>query len=300
MPARIATSQLFQRAQDNVANARQKELVSAEKAATGRELVRPSQNPSGFIIANSTRDQLLARETMAKNASMATKTLTVTENILAQLQDVTQRAYELAVAASGSGVTSAEQRQFAKGELDTLYESVIQTLNTRYGSRTLLAGYRADGPAFDFQGNFLGDDGIIEIEVAPETKVAVNIQAQRAIMGEGDENGINIIEVFQRLMKGLALNNDNMIHGTLEDFAHANDQLSQFRGEIGAQMGQIYRSLDSHEAIKVESLDTISRVEDADAIKVFSDLARDQAVLQAAISTSKSLLSETGLEKLYK
>src|SRR5262249_46750997 len=102
MSTRISTSQIFSTAQANVSEARDKEMISAEKAATNKEITRPSQNPSGWLTAAALKDSLSSRDTMAKNAAMAQHVLNTGDTLLGQVQDSLQRARELAISASGS------------------------------------------------------------------------------------------------------------------------------------------------------------------------------------------------------
>jgi flagellar hook-associated protein 3 FlgL len=300
MAGRISTPQIFERTQTSVAAAREKEIVSAEKAATGKAMLKPSDDPAGYMIANSLKDDLSVIETTMKTANAASKVLNITESVFASLQDTLQRAYELAVAAAGEGVTSDATRKYTSSEVETLYDSAIQVLNTRYGGRTLLSGFKSDRPAFDGQGNFLGDGGQIEIEVARGLRMPVNISGERAVMGIGIQGGINLLEPLKNLVLGLKTNNTLLIQSTLDGFTKANDQISLVRGEIGSRTAQIDRAVSNSGQIQIDSLSGVSEIEDADAIKVFSELSRDQTVLKAAISTSQKILSENPTDIFYK
>ncbi len=299
MAGRISTAQIFDRSQANVGNAREKEMISSEKAATGKELVRPSQDPAGYMISTNLKDDLSVLETTVKNANAAIKVLDMTENIFSSLQDTIQRAFELAVAAAGE-VTSAESRKFTFSEVETLWDSAIQVLNTRYGNRMLLAGYQSDKPAFDIQGNFKGDNGQINIEIARGLSIPINISADRAVLGKGIDGGINILSPLKDFITGLKTNNTKLIQSTLERFTRANDQISLIRGEIGSRTAQIDRAVNMQEQVQVDSISAVSEIEDADAVKVFSELSRDQTVLRAAISTSNKILSENPTDIFYK
>ena len=300
MAGRISTPQIFDRTHAHVANAREKEVISSEKAATGKELVRPSQDPAGYMISNALKDDLSTLNTTTKNAAAAMKVLDMTESVFSNLQDTMQRAYELAVAAAGEGVSSDATRKFTASEVETLFDSSIQLLNTRYGSRSLLAGFKSDQPAFDKTGKFLGDAGQIEIEIARGLRVPVNISADRAVLGNGIVGGINLLEPLKTFVMGLRQNDTKLIQASLEGFGRVNDQISLVRGEIGARTSQIERSLNSQEQIKIDSISAVSEIEDADAVKVFSELSRDQTVLNAAISTSQKILSENPTDIFYK
>ena len=300
MSGRISTQHIFDRSQANVASARGREVISSEKAATGKEVVRPSQDPAGYMVSSNLKDNLAVLDTTLKNAAAAVKVLDMTESVFASLQDVMQRVGELAVAASGENVGSDATRKFTKSEVETLWDSAIQLLNTRYGNRTLLAGYASDKIAFDSEGVFLGDNGSIDIEIADGLQIPVNISADRAVLGNGIEGGINLLDPLRRFIEGLRTNNTAMIQSTLEDFGRVNDQISLVRGEIGSRTAQISRAISTQQQIQTDSISAVSEIEDADAIKVFSDLARDQNILRASISTSQKILSENPTDIFYK
>lgn len=300
MAGRISTAQIFDGATAHVSTARERESLSADKSATGKEFTRPSQNPGGYILANTLRDELSSRESMAKNASLASNVLAMQETVFGQVQEIAQRAHEIAVSAAGEDGTSSAARKLGLAEAENLFDSALQAFNTRYGNRTLLAGYHNSGAAFDPQGKFLGDFGEIEIEVAPGSKVAINLTADRAVYGVGVERGVNVLEVLQRLANGMRMNDTVAIRSTLEDLQKANDQMSLMRGEIGARENQISQAVNAHDESKVNMTAEISKIEDADAVKVFSDLARDQTVLKAAISTSEKILHENPTDILFK
>jgi len=300
MPSRISTNQIFHDAQKHVAKAREREVVSAEKASTQKEIVRPSQNPSGWLQATTLKDDLSIRDTIGKNAALATHVLDTTETILSQMQEYVQKAHELAVAAAGSDDRGAAQRKHGLTEMTSLFDGAIQTLNTRYGNRTLMAGLKTQGPAYDSTGTFVGDGNLFQIEIARGLTVPISISAERAIQGKGLENGVDILATFKGLIQGLATDDPLLVRDALEPLLKANDQISLSRSELAARMNQLDRAQEDHAQNSIDSRDAISKIEDADTIKVFSDLARDQTVLQAAMSTSQKLLSENPADILFK
>jgi len=292
MSSRISTTQIYQSSQAHVANAREKEQTSAEKASTFREIVRPSQDPTGWVMATNIKDDIAQKDSIAKNASFASHVLTITENVLSQIQDYAQRAHELAVPASSDGIATEEVRMFVHGEVKGLYDNVMRALNTKYAGKTLLAGFQTKSNAFDQGGNYRGDDGKFQIEIGKGLVVPVNISSEQIIQGRGMQNGVDIPGIFTRLMAGLQNNESDTIRGTLEDLLVAVDQLSLGRTQIGARMTAIERAVDAHEMDRIESLDTVSNIEEVDMVKAFSDLTRDQTVLKAAMSTSEKILTE--------
>lgn len=298
--SRVSTSQMFTNAQGHVATARDREQVSGEKAASQKEINRPSQDPAGWMLASSLKDDQSVRETLAKNAQVASHVLTATETIFEQAQNYVTRAYELTIGAAGTPMGGPSSREFTLAEVKGIYEGLLQAFNFRFGSRTLMAGYGSQGPAFDAAGKFVGDKGVLEIDIDKDLRLPLTMSAERHVLGQGAAGGVNILDTFQRLMDGLGRDDTTVVNGTIEDLKRGIEQLSAARAELGTRMQTIDRAVDRHTSHGISSKDQISKIEDADAIKVFSDLARDQTILKAAISTSEKILSQNPTDLFFK
>lgn len=294
---RVSTAQLYQNVHQNVGVAREREITSSNKAATGQEIVRPSQDPAGWLQSAALKDGLSIRESMTRNASVASHVLNANDGVLSQLQESLQRAYELAVQASGDTLSPVAKQQLRE-EVVGIYENSIAALNAQYQNRSLLAGFASDRPAFSKDGVFQGDSGVFEIEVAKDLKIPLNLSGERVVGGKGDALGVNLLETLSRLSEGLQNDDKTLIHSTLEDFRVGNDQISRARAEVGARMAQIRDVIGTNELRSIDDKDAISRISDADMVKVLSELARDQTVVKAAISSGQKLLqsaNETAL-----
>ncbi|MBI4403577.1 MAG: hypothetical protein HY537_05420 [Deltaproteobacteria bacterium] len=300
MPSRVSTAQIFSHGRAHVSQARSKEMVSAEKAGSLKEINRPSEDPSGWIMAQNLKGNVAVADAIAKNASLASSTLAATENIIERLNEYVQKAHELALSVSGLNFANESIRGPALEQMKGIYDLTMQALNTKYGDRVLLSGFKSPGMAFDEQGNFLGNSTPFEVEVAPGKRMAVNINAEQAISGQGSQESVNVPVLFRRLIDGLQNADQEKVQSTLGEFAKAVDQLSTARGQIGARMSEIERSLTAHGSERITTVGHISKIEDADAIKIFSDLAKDQTVLRSAVSTTQKILSETPPDILFK
>ena len=102
------------------------------------------------------------------------------------------------------------------------------------------------------------------------------------------------------LIQGLATHNPDLVGGSLEVFTKATDQLSLSRTQLAGSSLQIERSIESIALGKIQQLDAIAQIEEADPIKVFSDLARDQTVLRAALESSHKIMSESPADILLR
>lgn len=299
--ARISTPQIYHRTELNTENAREKEAQSSQIASSQKKIQRPSDDPTSWVTAKNLKDDIFLRESIAKNATIATGTLAATENIFGQIQEYVQRAHELAISSAGSMIVDAKTpRQSVLAEVKALFESMRTALNSSFNGRTLLAGYQSQLPAFDTDGNFIGDNGRIEIDIDKGLKAALNVSTEQIVLGRNREGGVDIPKLFQRLIVALEAGDRTLIGTTLEDFTKSVDQLSLGRAQIGAAQGEIQRALSSESEDKILKKDTVSKIEDVDVIRAFSDLARDQTVLKATLSTTEKVLHEVPQDALLK
>ena len=111
---------------------------------------------------------------------------------------------------------------------------------------------------------------------------------------------VNIPAIFRTLIEGLKSGDNDRIGGTFGDFQVAVSQLTGVRTEIGARMNRIERALTSKDAEKIERLDAVSKIEEADPVEVFTDLARDQTALKASLDTAHKILTEVPPDKLFR
>jgi flagellar hook-associated protein 3 FlgL len=291
---------MYQGATQNIANARERETISAEKASTNKEIVRTSQDPTGWVQAQNLKDDNSINDTLMKNASYAKSVLSTTENIFAQLQESVERAHELAIPASSNAITPSDVRSAVLNEVRELQSSVLRSLNTRFAGKTLLGGYQTKGPAFDSDGTFIGDQGKVEMEVSRGQRQELNIDTSQVILGKGLTHGVDIPDTMNRLVYGLENNDTEAIRGTLEDLLQAVDQLSIGRSQVAARMSALEKAGDVQKQESIQNLDAISRIEEADPLKAYTELNKDQVVLKAAMSTSQKILSEDPVSTFFK
>lgn len=297
--SRISTSQIYDNSAKHVAKAQEREWESAKKVATQKAITEPHQDPSGWLKAANLKDNHGIQKSIAKTARDATHALNMTHTVFENIQEIVQSAYDLAIQQSGSNLGGPLAREHAKKEAAVLLDSLIQNLNYKFGTRTLLGGFQSNSTAFDQEGNFLGDNGEMLVEIDRGLRIPVNITADTAVYGKNLADGQNIIEPFKQLLQGVREDNSELIHQSLTGFNKANDQISFVRSEIGVRLKNIDLALNRFSVDEAEMLETISTLEDADSIKTLSDLARDKAIMKAAVMTSQRLLNDQPGDMLF-
>lgn len=291
---------MYSSQQAHVARAREREVQTAEKATTQKDIQRPSQNPQLWAEAATLKDDLNIRNTVAENVNVAVRTMTAIENVFQTVQEHVQRFHEIAIGAAGKDGTSDAARKFGLSEAKHLYESLLSAVNTKYANKSLFAGYKTDGPAFDHEGNYMGDGNQQEIEIDRGVKLSMGVEGSKAILGQGMLDGVDILKSCKTLVDAMEADNADGVFASISDLYKSIDQVSTFRAELAGRLNRLDRQLEDHAEKTIQTTDHVSKIEDADAVKVFSDLARDQTILKAAVSTTQKVLSETPADILFK
>lgn len=174
---RISTSEIF----GNGINAIQRQQAqltrTQEQLATGRRVLRPSEDPGAAVQALKLRERVAAVEQYTRNATLATSRLEGQETVLSQMGDALQRARELSVQAANATQTSESRAAIAR-EIRQLGDQLLDSANSRDASgEYLFAGFRSGNRPFvrDPSGRveYLGDGGQRRVALSPDRSVAV-------------------------------------------------------------------------------------------------------------------------------
>ena len=161
-----------------------------EQIATGRRILRPSQDPVGASSAMLLRENLGRLDQFDRNANSARSRLEYEEGALAAVNRTLNRWRELALRANNA-TEPQESRNLIATEMEQLLDDLVQLANTKDGSgRYLFAGNR---------------DGVTPVTNGPGGFVYNGDQGQRLIrIGESREifDGDSGAEVFFNLRSG--------------------------------------------------------------------------------------------------
>ncbi len=115
-------------------------LVRAQqKAASGKEITRPSDDPFNASRAMALRQSMSATQQYKRNIEDAAGWSEATEQALAQITDVVQRARDLLVQ-GGTDAADATSRDSIAAELTQIIESVKETASATYRGSYLFSG----------------------------------------------------------------------------------------------------------------------------------------------------------------
>ena len=89
---------------------------------------------------------------------------------MAQAGEILIRAKELALQQAGDIGTSEITRRTVSEEISQVYRQLTKIANTKYAGRYIFSGFKTDTSPFNHEGEYFGDDGEIDIEVANEAR----------------------------------------------------------------------------------------------------------------------------------
>lgn len=106
----------------------------------------------------------------------------------------------------------------------------------------------------------------------------------------------SIFRDLEKLENALLSNSPEIIQGTLTDLDKHFNRLVEIRSKIGSVSNSIENAEEDIEKTKLVNNEYKSRIEDADVAKLFTDLSRQQNVMNATYKTSAQLMNRSLLD----
>ncbi|NUM88658.1 MAG: flagellar hook-associated protein FlgL [Bdellovibrionales bacterium] len=152
--------------------------------ATLKRINTPSDDPTGNIKLMSIRNESTENNQFEANANLAKTFLNYTDSALEEVTNLLVRAKDLALGQSNTAANSQESRLMVAEEVRNLIDQMHSIANRRLGERYVFAGYKTNDQPFDAQGNYLGDDGKIMVEVQKDVFVGMNLPGREIFNGQ--------------------------------------------------------------------------------------------------------------------
>jgi flagellar hook-associated protein 3 FlgL len=292
---RVTDTMLFERAALDGGAARTRAEEAMSRASTGLKLARPGDDPSG--AGQVVLDQGVASRAsaIATVATAAGDELTAADSALNDVTSSLARLREIAVQFA-NGTYDAAARANAATEVRSLQSAILASLNTRVGDRYVFAG-TADGAApFDAAGNYSGDTGVRQVEVAPGVWESASVRADVAFKGVG--GGTDLFAALNTLTTALQANDAAGVAAAIDPLARSTTQLATARGQLGNAMNVFDNAAAVNRTVAGDATTRASHLTDADQIQAATDLALAQRALEASLSATSSTFKFTLLNYL--
>ncbi len=147
------------------------------RIASGRNILRPSDDPLGLAKVLGLKSELARIDAHAENASGAVAFMALTEGSLQEVSDLLSHAKEL-VLAGMNATTDGSGADAQATELESMIDTLLQVANRDYAGRRVFAGQATTAPPYARGGDsvvYQGDQGDLVEELGRGLRVAMNL-----------------------------------------------------------------------------------------------------------------------------
>ena len=300
------------------------------KGSTLKKMNKLSDNPINAMEVLAMKSRELDNKQFMNNIEHARLNLETSEKSLEELTEVVKKAKEIAISQS-SDIYGEKIRKNIATQVIQLKNQALAIGNRRVGDRYLFSGYKSLSPPFDNKGNYLGDNGKIQLEIKRDLFVPINMTGTEVFFTKEESDKIehpleqfpdffgdgkkemketevkreekfhkrnNIFGQLDLFIVGLENNDSNIIRNLLDDFDESVNRLISIRTEIGSLLGLLENSRSNIERTSINNAETKSRFVDADLAKIFSDITKQQQVLKSSYQTAKTTLNQNLIDFL--
>ena len=280
---------------------------SQMKAASGKEITRPSDDPFDASRAMALRQTLAATKQYQRNAQDAVGWQEATEQALGQITDAVHRARELLVQGA-TGSTDDTSREAIAIELEQLIDGIKQNANATYRGEHVFAGSETSSPPY-LQGpgdNYLGDEaglnplvpGVLR-ELGPGVTLSINTVG-REFLGDGQSGDDGkLLDVLRDTVAHLRTGDTDALRGTDLDRLDDNlESLLEVRARNGARSNRLDSALSRLAEVEEATIRQLSETEDADIAETLIELNSQQAAYQAALRSGAALTQSSLMDFL--
>ena len=302
MPFRVTQESLSRTTLSNIKLNYKKMQEIQEKLSSGKQINRPSDDPSGTRKVLGLRAEELQVQQFLDNTETAKEQINYTSNTLESIQEIFTKIKQLAIQASDDTLGQSD-RKITAGELNELLESVLQNANTDNNGRYIFSGTKTLTSAFtatrDSSGNissvsYNGNNEEIKYQIGPNTFIQINLPGGKLFQ---DNKIFSTLISLKDALKATTFDSTafSNLRNTLDTATNA---LSTEITRFGAKANRLEMTTNSLENSQTALKELISYTEDADIASLIMNLKHQENVLQASLQTGAKIIQPTLLDFL--
>ena len=302
---RVTQRLMVERTLNNI-NVQLSELMKLqEQLATGKKVNVPTDDPLATRRAISAQSAIGQYEQFMTNISSTTPFMRETETAILAVEDLRQRAYELALQ-GGNSTNGQQQRDAIAEEINAIIEEVLVQSNQTSGGRNLFGGTRTLNTPFietrDANGDitsvaFEGNNEKLRIEISENVFVTINVFGSD-VFNATNPGTEDIFDTLIQIREDLRAGNVAAITPDLDRIISAQDQLLQATAHIGAVTNRIARTEENLLDAQLQEREVLSDNVDADFAEVVMNLEAQSNAYQAALNAGSRVIKPSLLDYL--
>lgn len=300
---RVTQSIISRAGIDAITAQRNRLATTQERAVTGLQINRPSDDPVDYRKTLDLKDSLSQAERYLRGISLAGPRIATTENALSDSASIVLDARVVAQNAT----SSPDALELSKGQIEDLFEQLVNLGNRKSAEGAyVFSGVASDTPAFEVTGTFVsgspaptvsftGDVRAVSIDVDDGVSVDVTRNGEQAFQGPVDVFAA-LTDLWTALDTADSGARNAALQNSLGDLDAAREHLVLERAALGNQQNKVESFEDRLEDQRVSITSAISVLESVDSVAVFSELVEQETALQASLAVTSRLISPTLLD----
>lgn len=273
-------------------------LTEAEtRAATGKRILKPSDDVPGTDRALSLRSAISTVEQLADNNTVSKPLLQTTDSALNDLTKAINSVQTIAIAAN-SGALTAEDRQNYMSQLDDIMSKLEDLANTRYMDQYIFSGTATNQPAVVAQAGpppyiYNGNTEVKKVQALSWVSVPTNIPGDTVFNfnGSAGTGTTDLFTMVTNVKDAIASNDGTSLSNQLTNIKSNLDNVLSCRSRIGSWTQRVNSAQNLLTDSKNTMQELLSNVEDADLPSAIIQLQTQQNAYQAALLVSSKVLN---------
>lgn len=289
---RVSDRHRYDIANARVGQAKEDNASMLEQLSTQKRINRLSDDPVAAGMALRRKSQISDADQYLKNIDFSKGFIERSEAALSGISDYLIRAKELAVAMANDSY-DANSRSATAREVKEIIDGVVGLANSTYGNRYIFGGFRTMTPPVSREGNFMGDDGAIFLQMDEGNFRQINLQTRELFEPDAEdrEKGrFGMIHTLEILRQSLDTDDVQGVRKAMDELEYQLDKTSSYQATLGSIYNAIEENSKRLEHRRELTQDDLSRLEDADIYRTSSDFKRTETVLQSTLMASNKLL----------
>ena len=246
------------------------------KIATGRNILKASDDPAISTKISFTKDQKVMLERYNANINMSKNRLEQAETAMGTSVNILQRIYELTIQARNDTNNLAD-RQSIGLEVKNLRDQMLSLANTRDANgQYIFAGYKVETQPYvedKTTGNVVhhGDSGVYTLQISRNQRIPTSLNGADVFLRVPHDKGVeNMFSMLDDIVAKLELGkmDDDFIDKMDSSVRHFSLQQTK----IGATINRsdMQKEVNDRQLLLMDQ--DISNLEDADIAKLVTDL----------------------------
>jgi len=252
-----------------------------EQMSSGRQITKPSDNPTGTVTALQLRSQLSQAKQFQANSNDALGWLTTVDSAYGSITSQLEQVRTLVVQGMNTGTGNPASNGALAQQVDQARASLLSLANASYQGRPVFGGTTAGSVAFDASGNYVGDSGTVTRTVGSNASVDLNTQAT-ATFGA---NGSNLFDLLSGIANDLRTNPANL-GSDLTQLDARQLAITSDRSLAGAKYQRIQTVQSAASTNSLQLTSQLSDLQDIDLAETVVQVTSANTAYQAALATT--------------